>query len=81
MGTWYVHPVFKFIQKKAQMDVDEMLRTFNCGIGLVMLVSPAVTPELLLQLKALEEEAFVIGRIEERHGQEPQVIMEGEALY
>ncbi len=81
MGTWYVHPVFKFIQKKAQMDDDEMLRTFNCGIGLVMLVSPAVTPELLLQLKALEEEAFVIGRIEERSGQEPQVIMEGEALY
>ncbi len=81
LKSWYVHPVFKFIQKKAKMDYLEMLRTFNCGIGLVFIVDPSQTEDLVLQLQALEEEPFVIGRIEQRGEDEPQVEFRGDALF
>lgn len=42
-------------------DLDEMLRTFNCGIGMVLVVDPANKDTVLKELSAANESAFVIG--------------------
>ena len=49
-----------------------MFRTFNNGIGLVMVVSPEHVDEVLSRLKAMGETVYRIGRIEPRdHKEEP----------
>ncbi len=64
--SWEVPPIFKFLQESGKINDDEMLRVFNCGIGLVMVVSKEDTDEVLLNLKAVEEEPFLIGEIRKK---------------
>ena len=80
-GSWFVHPIFKFLQKKGNIPEEEMLRTFNCGVGMILIVPPSQTQEILLQLKALNEEAFLIGHIEQRAEDEPAVLFTGENIF
>jgi phosphoribosylformylglycinamidine cyclo-ligase len=40
LGSWPVLPIFRFIFEKGNVDRDEMLRVFNMGIGMVMIVAP-----------------------------------------
>ena len=37
-GTWNIQPIFKLIQKKSQVDDNEMFRDFNMGIGMILTV-------------------------------------------
>ncbi|MCK4355097.1 phosphoribosylformylglycinamidine cyclo-ligase [Candidatus Parcubacteria bacterium] len=37
MGSWPVNPIFKYIQKKGNISIKEMLKTFNYGIGLMVI--------------------------------------------
>jgi len=69
-STWNVPPVFTFLQKAAQISDDEMMRTFNNGLGLVIVVNEEETSEVLLRLKAMGETAYHIGRIESREEDE-----------
>ena len=50
-----------------------MLRTFNNGIGLVLVVAEDQVADVLLRLQGLNEEAFVIGEITARKEAEPPV--------
>ena len=59
-GTWPVLPIFDVLQKRGEVDPGEMLRVFNCGIGLVLVC--AATDVATLQ-QALPEESFVIGEL------------------
>jgi len=58
-----------------------MLRTFNCGIGLILITPASQSQDILLQLKALGEEAFIIGRIEKHSAGEEMVEFTGEQLF
>src|SRR6185436_2035828 len=40
LGSWPVLPVFSYIFQKGNVDRDEMLRVFNMGIGMVVIVAP-----------------------------------------
>ena len=59
-GTWPTLPIFDLLQRRGEVDPLEMLRVFNCGIGLVI-VCAAHDVDALRQ--ALPEESFVIGRL------------------
>lgn len=61
MEDWKVPEVFKFIQDRGNIGQQEMYRTFNMGIGLVMAVAPGQADGLLEGLKS--DGAVVIGRI------------------
>ena len=37
MGSWPVNPIFEYIQKKGNISIKEMLKTFNYGIGLIII--------------------------------------------
>ncbi len=75
--AWEWPPIFRFIQEKGGVSTQEMYRTFNCGIGMILMVPEEATQDLLFQAKAIGEEAYVIGRVEERREDEPQVILAG----
>jgi phosphoribosylformylglycinamidine cyclo-ligase len=66
MGSWKVPPIFDLLQQWGNIEPSEMFRTFNCGIGLVLVVKTEDADDVLLQLKGLHEEACVIGRVESK---------------
>ncbi|OWR49448.1 Trifunctional purine biosynthetic protein adenosine-3 [Danaus plexippus plexippus] len=61
---WKVHPVFAWIAETGEVKNDEMLRTFNCGIGLVLIVSPEHQAEVMNITRS--HGAMVIGSIQAR---------------
>jgi phosphoribosylformylglycinamidine cyclo-ligase len=63
-GTWDIPPVFPFLQKLGKIPEVEMLRTFNNGLGMVLVVRPKDIEDILGRLRSLGEKAFVIGEIE-----------------
>jgi phosphoribosylformylglycinamidine cyclo-ligase len=63
--SWEVPPIFDFLQEAGTISDEEMLRTFNNGIGLVAVVPDASTIEVISRLSALNEKAFVIGEVAE----------------
>jgi len=65
-GSWPVLPIFSIIQKGGDIDEKEMLRAFNCGIGMVLIVAKRDAQKALDKLEKLGERAFRIGTVEER---------------
>jgi phosphoribosylformylglycinamidine cyclo-ligase len=62
-GSWPSLPVFDFIRSKGQVDEPEMYRTFNMGIGMVMVVEPEAVPEIRRHLDNMAEPFYEIGEI------------------
>jgi len=58
-------PVFAWLQQEARLDQKAMLRTFNCGLGMILIVSPHDVERVLTHL---DGETRLIGAIGERHG-------------
>ncbi len=75
-SSWQRPAIFDWLQGQGGVAEDEMLRTFNCGIGMVIcLPESAVEPALDL-LRSQDETAWVIGRIEPAEGA-PRVVYPG----
>jgi phosphoribosylformylglycinamidine cyclo-ligase len=62
-SAWTLPPVFQWLQETGGVAEHEMRRTFNCGIGLVLIVDPSDLPEVLEGLVRADEEAFVVGEL------------------
>jgi len=73
LNSWDMPAVFTFLRDKGHITQDEMLRTFNCGVGMVLVVPKKDADEIMFQLEALGEKSFVLGEIEKREDNEPQV--------
>lgn len=56
-------PLFSLLQEAGSVERDEMYRTFNCGIGMVLVVPENEADEILIRLSGLQEKAFIIGEI------------------
>ena len=61
--SWYVPPVFKWMANASQLSPREMARTFNCGIGMIIIVSPDKARPALECLREHGETATIIGEI------------------
>ncbi|WIY54323.1 phosphoribosylformylglycinamidine cyclo-ligase [Devosia sp. YIM 151766] len=61
-----VPPVFGWLGKTGGMSEREMLRTFNCGVGMLVAVAPDDAEKLVAALTASGENAAVIGQLTER---------------
>jgi phosphoribosylformylglycinamidine cyclo-ligase len=70
-GLWPVPPVFRWLSKAGKVRAEEMLRVFNCGIGMAVVVADAEQSEELLRAEG--EVVFHIGRIEEDPGRPASV--------
>ncbi len=64
LGSWNVLPVFKLIQREGRIDGFEMHRTFNMGVGMIVVVSEKDQVAALRYLTKKGEDARVIGRIQ-----------------
>lgn len=61
--TWPIPPIFTLIQERGNVPVPEMYRTFNMGIGFVVILPPEQAPLLAHRLNAIGESANIIGDI------------------
>jgi phosphoribosylformylglycinamidine cyclo-ligase len=66
-NSWQVPAIFDFLQKKGKVSPQEMCRTFNCGIGMVLAVNAKQVDDVCQQLTALGETPFVIGEVAARN--------------
>jgi phosphoribosylformylglycinamidine cyclo-ligase len=62
-SSWDPLPIFKLIQEKGNVEINEMYDTFNMGIGFVYVISSNDGESVLNFLKELGEEAFIIGKV------------------
>jgi phosphoribosylformylglycinamidine cyclo-ligase len=69
-STWSLPPVFAWLARTGNVEPDEMLRVFNCGLGMVAVVSDPAAARIILE--AHDETVFDIGHIEAHTG-EPDV--------
>ena len=61
--SWDVPPIFSFLQKAGNISEKEMMRTFNMGIGMIVVVPDHSALDVLQRIEAMKERAFVIGQI------------------
>jgi phosphoribosylformylglycinamidine cyclo-ligase len=62
-NAWPLPPVFDWLQRTGGMDDHELRRTFNCGIGFMLIVAPRHAPQVLAELLEAGEDAFVCGEL------------------
>ena len=73
---WPMPPLFNWLQKHGNVADSEMHRVFNCGIGMVVIVSKENADAAIDRLRSSGETVFSIGEIRQRTGEEPQTIVE-----
>ena len=63
-GAWEVPPIFRWLQSAGRVPIDDMLRTFNMGIGLILVVGRDRADAALEELSARGgRESRIIGEI------------------
>jgi phosphoribosylformylglycinamidine cyclo-ligase len=70
--AWPRPAVFDWLQAQGAVEDDEMYRTFNCGIGMIVVLPEEAAPQAETLLREAGETPFRIGRIE-AHAGEPEV--------
>lgn len=63
-ATWKQAACFDWLQKMGQVDELEMLKTFNCGIGMILIVAPDDAQNCLDLFAQLGEQAQIIGKVD-----------------
>ena len=76
LGAWRLPAVFKWLAASAGMSEAELLKTFNCGIGMMLVVAPERADALTDLLRKAGEDVVMMGRIVPGEG----VIYHGELV-
>jgi len=63
MGSWPVLPIFTLVQERGSIDAGDMYRTFNMGIGMVLIVKQEEAAGVIESLRQMGEQPYRIGRI------------------
>jgi phosphoribosylformylglycinamidine cyclo-ligase len=63
LGSWPVLPLFEHLQQLGNVPQDEMMRTFNMGLGMLMVIPLAKFKKAQSVLERVGEKAFTVGRI------------------
>jgi phosphoribosylformylglycinamidine cyclo-ligase len=64
--SWPTPSIFNFIQEEGEISDGEMYQTFNMGIGMVLIVSPNDASKVMDELKMLEYNSYLIGKVIKR---------------
>lgn len=72
-GSWPMLPVFNWLKEQGGLSWPEMLQIFNCSIGYLLVVDKHIKDDVIGRLKAQNQEAYEIGSIRQRKGEEEQV--------
>ena len=71
--SWPKPPLFEALRETGNLEENELFRTFNYGIGMVLVVPKDSTDDILSRLKGLKENAYAIGEITSRKDDSNQV--------
>ena len=63
LGTWPIPPVVRFACEQANLSEEEALKTFNMGLGMILIVNPDEAEAVEAALADAGEQAFRVGRI------------------
>jgi phosphoribosylformylglycinamidine cyclo-ligase len=73
--SWTLPPLFQWLQAQGNVADDEMYRTFNCGIGMVVIVSAAQAAEAIKLLADAGEQVWQIGQIRAQQPNEAPTVV------
>jgi phosphoribosylformylglycinamidine cyclo-ligase len=62
-ASWEVPALFQWLQRSGDVPIEEMLRTFNMGIGLILVIPPALVDVVVDDLRARGELPVLLGEI------------------
>jgi len=71
--SWQRPEVFNWLQEQGNIEATEMYRTFNCGIGMVVVVAPEQQQQAIELLEQQGETIFTLGTIEASDNEDPTV--------
>src|SRR5271169_2768082 len=77
LGSWKVLPIFRYLARLGGMERDELLQTFNLGVGMILVVPAKHVSRVETELKRRREKFYLIGRIERAVRGKPRVIYSG----
>ncbi len=63
LAGWEIPPIFTLLEREGDVPREEMFRTFNMGIGMVMVVDEEIESAVLGSLQEMGEKGFSIGRV------------------
>jgi phosphoribosylformylglycinamidine cyclo-ligase len=65
MGTWEIPAPFRVLGERGGVPIEEMLRVFNLGVGMVLVVDPGRLQEILRSLRSRGQKSWVLGSLGE----------------
>src|SRR5271169_2913020 len=77
LGSWKVLPIFRYLARLGAIERDELLQTFNLGVGMILVVPAKHVSRVETELKRRREKFYLIGRIERAVRGKPRVIYSG----
>jgi phosphoribosylformylglycinamidine cyclo-ligase len=77
LGSWPVLPIFSYLARLGGLDREELLRTFNLGVGMILIVPPKNVRAVEGELKRRREKFYRIGQVRSADARKPPVIFSG----
>ena len=77
LGSWPILPIFRYLAHVGQIERDELLRTFNLGVGMILVVPAKNISQVESELKRRREKFYLVGRIERAARGKPRVVYSG----
>ena len=78
LSSWKKPNIFKLIQEKGNLDIKEMLRTFNNGIGMVFIISEKDSSDFISEIEKHNHKGSNIGKIIIDKNNKEKVIYKGD---
>src|SRR5580704_16864123 len=77
LDQWPVLPIFRYLARLGKIDRDELLQTFNLGIGMILVIPAKHISRVETELRRRREKFYLIGRIERANRSKPKVTYTG----
>jgi phosphoribosylformylglycinamidine cyclo-ligase len=77
LGSWPVLPIFRYLARIGSIDRDELLKTFNLGVGMILVVPAKHVGRVEAELKRRREKFYLVGRIENFNRGSARVVYSG----
>jgi phosphoribosylformylglycinamidine cyclo-ligase len=77
LGSWPVLPIFRYLARIGCIERDELLKTFNLGVGMILVVPAKKISRVEAELRRRREKFYLIGRVERGGRAKPRVVYSG----
>jgi phosphoribosylformylglycinamidine cyclo-ligase len=74
-AAWPRPPIFSLLQRVGEIAESEMLRVFNCGIGMLLMVPREEASDIMERLQALGERCYRVGEVEAKAPDDPPLLL------